>query len=109
MQIFSRLMVMAMKEKGISYGELSKMTRIPKSALQRYATGETTKIPIDRISSIASALGVDERELLGWVKPAAPSDGLSESKKELFNILKSADDQQVQEVLDYANYVLSKK
>ena len=35
---------------GLSYNELSSLTQIPKSALQRYATGETEKIPIDRIA-----------------------------------------------------------
>lgn len=56
-----------MKEKGMSYGELSRLTNIPKSALQRYATGETTKIPLDRIGAIASALNVTTASILGWV------------------------------------------
>lgn len=50
----------------MSYGELSKITNIPKSALQRYATGETAKIPMDRIESIAKALGTTSRYILGW-------------------------------------------
>lgn len=50
-----------------SYGELSKSTGIPKSALQRYATGETEKIPIDRIELIAKALHSSAEYLLGWV------------------------------------------
>ncbi len=50
----------------ISYGELSKITKIPKSALQRYATGETSKIPMDRIESIAKALGTTSERILGW-------------------------------------------
>ena len=37
------------KQANISYGDLSTMTGIPKSALQRYATGETEKIPLDRL------------------------------------------------------------
>lgn len=54
------------EKKEISYGELSKLTKIPKSALQRYATGETTKIPIPRIEAIAKALGVSAAYLMGW-------------------------------------------
>ena len=50
---------------GISYGELSKMTGIPKSSIQRYATGQT-KIPIDCIPLLASALDVSGRYLMGW-------------------------------------------
>lgn len=53
-------------EKKISYGALSAQTKIPKSALQRYATGETEKIPMNRLESIAQALGVSAAYLLGW-------------------------------------------
>lgn len=52
--------------KGISYAELSQQTSISKSALQRYATGETTKIPLDRVTKIAEALGVLPAYLMGW-------------------------------------------
>ena len=52
--------------KDISYGELSKQTGIPKSALQRYATGETEKIPIDRLEKIAIAIGTTTSHLMGW-------------------------------------------
>lgn len=55
-----------MQREKISYGELSSSTEIPKSALQRYATGETEKIPIDRLEKIAKALHVDSKWLLGW-------------------------------------------
>ena len=50
-----------------SYGELSKITGIPKSALQRYATGETEKIPINRIELLAKTLHSSAEYLLGWV------------------------------------------
>lgn len=53
-------------DKDISYGELSEKTGIPKSALQRYATGQTEKIPIDRLQTIASALGTTAPYLMGW-------------------------------------------
>lgn len=52
--------------KEISYGELSEKTGIPKSALQRYATGETEKIPIDRLQIIAKAIGTTTSYLMGW-------------------------------------------
>lgn len=65
-----------MAEKKISYGELSKATGVPKSALQRYATGETDKIPIDRLELIAAALGVNTEYLVGWedTKPILSND-----------------------------------
>ena len=42
------------------------MTGISKSALQRYASGQTQKIPIDVIEKIAAATGVTARYLMGW-------------------------------------------
>lgn len=53
-------------EKQLSYGELSRMTGIPRSMLQRYATGTTEKIPIDRLQLISKALGVDSFSLADW-------------------------------------------
>lgn len=65
-EVAARLMA-AIKKAGLSYGELSLMTQIPKSAIQRYATGETEKIPLNRISALASALNTTASALLGWV------------------------------------------
>lgn len=58
--------------KEISYGELSDRTGIPKSALQRYATGETEKIPIDRLQIIAKAIGTTTAYLMGWEDADVP-------------------------------------
>ena len=52
-----------LEEKNISYGELSAQTGIPKSTLQRYATGRTEKIPTDKLVKIAIALGVSPLSL----------------------------------------------
>lgn len=57
--------------KGISYGELAELTKIPKSALQRYATGQTEKIPIDRLENIAKAIGTTTAYLMGWEDPSS--------------------------------------
>ena len=71
-EVSSRILAI-MTAKGISYGELAKRTGIPKSALQRYATGQTNKIPVDRVEAIAKALNVDPTLLFGWV--SLPSIG----------------------------------
>lgn len=64
-EVSERLMN-AIKEKGISYGELSKLTGIPKSVLQRYATGYTNKIPVVKLKIIARALNVEISDLLDF-------------------------------------------
>lgn len=69
----------AIEESGLSYCELSKLTGISKSALQRYATGETSKVPIDRIEKIAKFTNVSVAHLMGW-----ESENLTFSKRLLF-------------------------
>ena len=69
----------AIEASGYSYGELSKLTGIPKSAIQRYATGTTEKIPVERLRALASALGVSLSALTPWEEPApAARDELPE-------------------------------
>ena len=60
-------------ESEMSYAELAKRTGIPKSALQRYIVGQTDKIPIDRLQSIAEALGTSAAVLMGWEEDETPS------------------------------------
>lgn len=62
--------------KDVSYGELSERTGIPKSALQRYATGQTEKIPIDRLQKIAKAIGVTTQFLMGWEDSTKKTSGI---------------------------------
>ncbi len=59
--------------KEISYGELADKTGISKSALQRYATGQTEKIPIDRLEKIAAAIGSSAAYLMGWEPEDRPT------------------------------------
>lgn len=47
------------EELGMSYRELSEKTGYSKSVLQRYESGTTKKIPVDRLEVIAKALKLD--------------------------------------------------
>ena len=49
-----------------SYQELEKITGIKKSSLQRYASGVTTKIPLDVIEKLSKTFGVSQEYLMGW-------------------------------------------
>lgn len=51
---------------GQSYQELEKTTGIKKSSLQRYASGVTTKIPLDVIEKLSKAFHVSQEYLMGW-------------------------------------------
>jgi repressor LexA len=61
----------AIERSGYSYPELSKITGISKSSLQRYATGETVKIPIDSIEAIAKATNTSAKYLMCWESSAS--------------------------------------
>lgn len=65
----------AIEKSGYSYPELEKITGIPKSSIQRYATGGTKKIPIDCIEKIALATNADSRYLMCWEDKPAKQEG----------------------------------
>lgn len=54
--------------KKLSLGELSNLTNVPKTTLQRYEKGTTKKIPIDVIPVLEKALSLRPGTLMGWVK-----------------------------------------
>lgn len=56
----------AIENAGISYIELEKKTGIAKSSLQRYASGNTKKIPIEAVEAIAKATGCNASWIMGW-------------------------------------------
>jgi len=56
----------AIDESGIPYEKLGELTGIPKSSIQRYATGKTKKIPIDALEKLAPHLNVTATYIAGW-------------------------------------------
>lgn len=67
-----------------SYQELEKTTGIKKSSLQRYASGVTTKIPLDVIEKLSKAFNVSQEYLMGWdeTKKISPEElALTEGEK----------------------------
>ena len=63
------------EQSGRPYQELEKLTGIKKSSLQRYASGATTKIPLDVIEKLSVAFNVSQEYLMGWEeKKISPSE-----------------------------------
>ena len=94
MSDISQRLFNSIQAKEYSYGELAKLTGIPKSAIQRYATGETEKIPMDRLQALANVLGVTAQYLMGWEeqKESQPPEPLVNGDPELTEILTRARD-----------------
>ena len=62
---------------GKSYRELEEITGIKRSSLQRYASGTITKISMDVIERLETALGAPKGYIMGWdEKPAEELEGL---------------------------------
>lgn len=101
MSLRSERILRAMQSAKLSYGALHEITGIPKSALQRYATGETEKIPIDRIELIAKATGVSAAYLMGWDEDAATHDDiLSKDESELLSRYRNLPENRKKAVLE---------
>ena len=75
---------------GKSYQELEKITGIKKSSLQRYASGTTSKVPLDVIEKISVTFNVSQAYLMGWEeKEKAPSEPeLTEGEKIVLDLFR---------------------
>lgn len=69
----------AISKSGLSFGEISKRTGIPKSSVHRYASGQTKKIPIDAVRLIAEATGVSTSYVMGWEEKETSTKALGDS------------------------------
>lgn len=92
-----------------SYQELEKITGIKKSSLQRYASGVTTKIPLDVIEKLSRAFNVSQEYLMGWEeeKVTPEEQELSEGERALLEVFRLIPEDQQQYFLEmgrvYAN------
>lgn len=71
----------AIGAKGFSYARLERLTGIPKSCIQRYATGTTKEIPAGKVKILADALDVD----LLWMMGQPVNEEEKEEKKTVEN------------------------
>ena len=111
----------AIINKGLSFAELEKLTGVSRSALQRYAAGETKKIPVDVIEKIASVTGVTARYLMGWdeTEKAAPEQAKSDQRiEELMKVmseydwvrsLKEMSPENLDKLQEFAEFLLAKQ
>ena len=84
----------------LSYGELAAAAGLTKSAVHRYATGQTDKIPTEALEKLAGALGVTPSYLTGWDQPhtlAAHFEGEEFTPEEM------------KEIEDFVRFVKSKR
>ena len=112
-----------LEEKNMSLQELSDLTGIAKSSLQRYSSGATDKIPTDRLVKIALKTHTSIFYLLGQDVPMEEEPALSTTDLvvrygnsnndkiivELNKMARSMNEKQIERLLLYAEFLLSKK
>ncbi len=91
-----------MQKLGLSYGELADRSGLAKSAVHRYATGQTDKIPTEALEKLAHALGVAPAYLTGW-EAERPSTLAAHFEGEEFT------EEELREIEDFVRFVKSKR
>ncbi|MBE6604831.1 MAG: helix-turn-helix transcriptional regulator [Ruminococcaceae bacterium] len=91
-----------MNELGLSYGEVSAATGLAKSAVHRYATGSTDKVPTEALEKLARVLGVTPAYLTGW-EQERPHTLAAHFEGEEFS------DAELKEIEDFVRFVKSKR
>ena len=96
------------EESGKSYQELEKLTGVKKSSLQRYASGATTKIPLDVIEKLSAAFNVSQEYIMGWEEkenyPSEPQ--LTEVEKLALELFRRIPEDKQSEALDLLRVAL---
>ena len=59
------------KQSDYTFEQLEELSGVKKSSLQRYASGQTKKIPVDALKKIAPHIKTTPAYLMGWDEPAA--------------------------------------
>ena len=86
----------------LSYGELAAKAGLTKSAIHRYATGLTDKVPTEALEKLARALGVTPAFLTGW-EAECPHTLAAHFEGEEFS------DEELKEIEDFVRFVKSKR
>lgn len=98
-------------ESGKTYTELEKITGVSKSSLQRYASGITTKIPLEVVEKLEIAFGVPRGYIMGWSEKTATESGsgLSEAKQQLIALAENCSDEEATRLLQMMELFLGKR
>ena len=105
MSVRSERIKLLVEQSNLSYQELEKKTGIKKSSLQRYASGVTSKIPLDVIEKLSVTFNVSQAYLMGWSnnekreQKSPDKVALTEGEKMLLDLFRRVPEEQQQLVL----------
>lgn len=98
-----------MKLRGMSYGDLAHAAGLGKSAVHRYATGQTDKVPTEALERLARALGVTPGYLTGWEPSTPPAGEASPSTLAAHFEGEEFSEEELREIEDFVRFVKSKR
>lgn len=101
---FSKRMKQSREKQGMTLAELGRKIGKTEATVQRYESGNIKNLKNDTIESIATALNVNPAYLMGWVEEN--DDKVQHRAAHLEGELT---DDEWQRVLDYADYIRSKR
>ena len=101
---------------GLTYRDIQDRTGITISTLNRYITGETNKLPIDRMEKIADALNVSAAYLMCWtddphfsIEEEAEKESSPVETDELKMLIDSLSEEKKKQLEQYAKFLLSQE
>lgn len=110
MSIRSERIKQLIEQSGRSYQELERITGVKKSSLQRYASGATTKIPLDVIEKLSATFGVSQEYLMGWIdedkKDPPTEEVLTDGEKMVLELFRKIPEDRQAEALDLLRLAL---
>lgn len=92
----------ARKEKKLSYDDLAKLTGYSRSTITNIFCGYIEFPRHETIQGLERALGLEEKE------NRPPSD-MTESEKELFDLITQMNEEEIDELSNFIDYLLSKR
>ena len=101
---FSKRMKQSREKQGMTLAELGRKIGKPEATVQRYESGNIKNLKNDTIESIATALNVNPAFLMGWIE-----DVEEQPQHRAAHLDGDLTDEEWQEILDYAEYIRSKR
>lgn len=91
-----------MKANKITYEQLADMTKLSISTIKKIFSGISKYPRVDTIRIIVTALGLDEQQ-------KSPPSELTEGEKELFNLISQLTEDEIDELSNFIDYIISKR
>lgn len=95
-------------EKGLTQEELGKLIGVKKAAIHKYESGIVQNMKRTTISKLANIFNVSPSYLLGYTNDKHIEE-ISEEEKQLIEIIQKLNAEEVKELSNYVDYIISKR